>query len=60
MRELSAKLTEGEKKDYPSVKNQRFLPAPLTRGAKGGFAAKMFDKSHFGISLAVRKTFGCT
>jgi hypothetical protein len=31
--------TEGEN-DYPSVKNQRFLTAPLTRGAKNGAAAE--------------------
>ena len=36
-------VTEGEN-DYPSVKNQRFLPAPLTRGAKGAAAPERCSK----------------
>ena len=41
MREVdSPKGEDGGRDDYPSVKNQRFLPAPLTRGALGRSCAR--------------------
>ena len=42
-------VTEGEN-DYPSVKNQRFLPAPLTRGAKAACGGRLRDKLKFEIT----------
>ena len=39
---------DGGRDNYPSVKNQRFLPAPLTRGALGAPApVQLFVKLEF-------------
>ena len=39
---------DGGRDNYPSAKNQRFLPAPLTRGALDASApVQLFDKLEF-------------
>ena len=52
MRELSREQRDwGRENDCPSVKNQRFLTAPLTRGAKGACGAERAINPNFAFCI---------
>ena len=54
MREVDSPQGEdGGRDNYPSVKNQRFLPASLTRGALGRSRASTINR-HIGICLSFK------